>query len=106
MESGLGLFAACIPTIYSLFKAAFDDVKKQRGTKYYSENSKSNPHSGRSKHRNDSTDSGVEIVSGASGPANIEGHAMKDLSTHSSTSDRRNDGIWVKNTFTRTEDMV
>lgn len=112
IESGLGLLAACLPTLYSLVKKQFRSMTTEManaGPSTEGDRSQqwhSSPFATQFQRRNDSSGSDIQILAGAGRQANIEAHTMKDMTAASNKSDPSKDHIWVKNTITRTEDMV
>lgn len=111
MESGLGLLAACLPTLYALVKTLSRGSSTRKApTDFSNTGAASHNWPGSlytSNHgRQDSMGSDVQIVSGAARPANIETHAMKDLTMVPDNSGHQTDRIWVKKTIERTENMV
>lgn len=87
IESGLGLTAACLPTIYFL-------VKKKITLKVAT---------ARFKSKGFSIASDIRLEGG---PASFDSHALKEVTPAFHESKLPNDGILMKKTFDRTEVRV
>lgn len=89
IESGLGLTAACLPTIYFL-------VKKMSTCTL-------NVSAGRFSSKGFSIESDIKV---AGGPASFDSHALKELNPAFHESKLPNGRILIKKTFDRTEVRV
>lgn len=88
IESGLGLTAACLPTIYFL-------VKKKKSTLEVS--------TARFNSKGFSIASDIRV---AGGPASLDSHALKEVNLAFHESKLPNGRILIKKTFDRTEVRV
>ena len=85
IESAFGLVAACLPTMYALFKRGFAAFVKKT------------PRS-----RSGSMSSNIRIIPNVGRTTVIDSYAMKDLDHI----EQRNGQIFVKKTIDRSEDMA
>jgi hypothetical protein len=90
IESGLGLTAACLPTLYSLGKKTFQSTRFRSS----------------SKRRYGTVGSDVQVVPATGRSADINSYAMKSLQPISNMPECHENGIVINKTFERTENMV
>ena len=112
MESGLGLLAACLPTMYCLIRLLSRSVATRKAsTNRLTSSERSQPrrpglYASNFGRRDDSMESKTQIVSCAARPAHIESHAMRDMAATFKSFDSRKGQIWITNSITRTENIV
>jgi hypothetical protein len=104
IESGLGLLAACLPTIYHLLRKQAKTITDHSGTSGISLRSLSARNMPGHKKRAGSMSSEVQIVPGPT--AQIQTRAERENVEYSESSGFRGEEIWINTTISRSENAA